>query len=136
MATIIQHGTAPYWGINDTITGVYLDSLEYSSSAQTSDLKDQTGHVVGVTVYDEQITFNASGTVLLGSGETQSTRVLPTALQQKLGEAISLLNLPDGMITCNLLPGSSTTAIVTGLSWTEGNEAAVSANVSGNVYAW
>lgn len=136
MATIIQHGTAPFWGVKASITGVYLESLEFSNSAQSAQLKDQNGKVVGVTVYDQECTFNASGTVLMGSGGSQGARELPSALASKLGEAVTLLAAPDGLLTCGLGGFTSTTAIVTGMSWTEGNEAAVSANVSGNVYAW
>lgn len=136
MATIIQHGDTPFWGVKASITGVYLESLEFSNSAQSAQLKDQNGKVVGVTVYDQECTFNASGTVLMGSDGTQSSRSLPSALANQLGAAVSLLAPPSGLLTCALGGSSSTTAIVTGMSWTEGNEAAVSANVSGNVYAW
>lgn len=136
MATIIQHGTAPFWGIQATITGVYLESLEFGNTATTAQLKDQTGHVVGVTVYDQEMTFNGSGSVLLGSGGTQSTRTLPTALTAALGKTVSLLTPPDGLVQCDVTPGSTATAIVNSIGWTEGNESVVSTNISGNIYYW
>lgn len=136
MATIIQHGTAPFWGIQASISGVYLESLEFSTSATSSKLKNQQGKIVGVTVYDQETTFNGSGTVLLGSGGTQSARELPAALAQKIGETVSVLAPPDGLLNCDLSLGGSTTAIVGNLGWTEGNESSVSANVSGEIYYW
>lgn len=137
MANIIQHGTAPFWGVKATLTGVYLENLEYGNTATTAQLKDQNGKVVGVTVYDQEITFSGSGAVLMGSGGTQTSRELPSVLMNALGSSISALaSPPDGLITCNLDPSSSTTAVLTSLNWTEGNESIVTTNVSGNIYAW
>lgn len=137
MANIIQHGTAPFWGVKATLTGVYLENLEYGNTATTAQLKDQNGKVVGVTVYDQEITFSGSGAVLMGSGGTQSSRTFPTILEQALGTAVSALaSPPDGLINCDLTSLGSTTAVLTSLNWTEGNESIVTTNVSGNIYAW
>lgn len=137
MATIIQHGTAPYWGVKATLTGVYLENLEYGNTATTAQLKDQNGKVVGVTVYDQEITFSGSGAVLMGSAETQDSRSFPSTLTQALGTAISALaDPPDGLINCILGYNGNTTAVLTSLNWTEGNESIVNTNVSGNIYAW
>ena len=137
MATIIQHGTAPFWGVSATLTGVYLENLEYGNTATTAQLKDQNGKVVGVTVYDQEVTFSGSGAVLMGSGGTQTNRTLPSSLDQALGSALSALaNPPAGLITCDLTTGSDVTAVLTSLNWTEGNESIVNTNVSGNIYVW
>lgn len=137
MATIIQHGTAPFWGVSATLTGVYLENLEYGNTATTAQLKDQNGKVVGVTVYDQEMTFSGSGAVLMGSGETQASRSFPSALQGALGTAISAMaSPPAGLVNCTLTVGSSITAVLTSLNWTEGNESIVNTNVSGNIYSW
>lgn len=138
MANILQHGTAPFWGVNATITGLYLESLDYTATATTAQLKDQQGAVVGVTAYDLETTFNASGAALLPSSGSQDSRAVPTALANQVGKAVSLLTLPSGLDAgCAVGPhGTSTTAIVTSMGWTEGNEANTTANLSGNVYHW
>lgn len=137
MANIIQHGTAPFWGVKATLTGVYLENLEYGNTATTAQLKDQNGKVVGVTVYDQEITFSGSGAVLMGSGGTQAERTFPTILEQALGTAVSALaSPPEGLINCDLGSQGNTTAVLTSLNWTEGNESIVTTNVSGNIYAW
>lgn len=136
MATIIQHGTAPFWGVQASITGVYLENLEFSNSITSSKLKNQQGKVVGVTEYDQEMTFSGSGTVLLGSGGTQNTRVLPDSLAGQIGEAVTVLTPPSGLVNCELAGSSTATAIMGQIGWTEGNESAVSANVSGEIYYW
>lgn len=137
MATIIQYGTESYWGVNASLSGVFVTGQNFNSQVPKSELKNEKGRVMGVTYYDQTLSLSADVTVLLPSSGSQTSRAIPASIGAAAGEVTGLL-VPAGMWNCDMFCGtpSSVTALVDDVNVTEANEADMTASVTGTIYAW
>ena len=130
MATLLEYGTVPVWGIGQNEDpALLLTSLDMTTSVVGEYVqKNNLGQTCGWLGYDQESTFNMSGALAAGS----------TAMAYTLGSAVALNNFADNNdFVTGLGAGTAKTdrtSICKEIKRTLSNTAAVQIDISGITY--
>ena len=66
---ILRKGRTPFWGtVDSTNVGLLLDSVNYSTEVKDYEQLNEVGAVKGYIIYDQTVSFDVSGTMLVCNG--------------------------------------------------------------------
>ena len=129
MATLIEYGAVPEWGIKHAEDAALLvTSLDITTTASGKyEQKNHLGQTSGVILYDQQKSWSMSGAQLKGAKLT-TTLAAAVVLNNFEGNEDFVDGLGAGA------EKSEQTAICEEIKRTFGNESAVQLDLSGTVY--
>lgn len=143
MAKVIRHGKTPYWGTYDGDnlgTAFILDSYNYSVEIKDYEQLDKAGKVCGYLIYDQQVNFDLSGTLLFScggaiEGEVRDVYDNTAADTLKVGDKISKITLHNRFGGFNSL-NTPTSAVIKSVSINTSQGSAATFSASGTIYGF
>lgn len=143
MAKVIRHGKTPYWGTYDKDNfgaAFILDSYNYSVEIKDYEQLDKAGKVCGYLIYDQQVNFDLSGTILYGCGasiegelrDTYDNTIVDTFTVGDKISKISIHNRFGGFNTLN----TPATAVMKSVSVNTSQGSAATFSASGTIYGF
>ena len=144
MAKVIRHGKTPYWGTYDKDNfgnAFILDSYNYSVEIKDYEQLDKAGKVCGYLIYDQQVNFDLSGTLLFGcgaaiEGELRDVYDGTAADSFKVGEKISKITLHNRFGGYDTGLNTPATAVMKSVSINTSQGSAATFSASGTIYGF